>query len=73
MRGFLHIIGLLLCCLWLMGSLGQLYGAPVGYHVDHAGCIRVTIVKQAPTTTTTTATTTTTTTPATTRATVAPG
>ncbi|KAL7743804.1 hypothetical protein ACLKA6_000211 [Drosophila palustris] len=69
-----QIFGLLLlflCSLLLFVELGMLHAAPIGEHVDHAGCIRVTISKTPLTTTTTT--TTTTASPPTTNATVAPG
>ncbi|XP_034489638.1 uncharacterized protein LOC117793434 [Drosophila innubila] len=72
MRCYIQICGLLLlCCLSLFLKLGMLNAASIGQHVDHAGCVRVTIIK-GPTTTTTT-TTTTTARPPVTNATVAPG
>ncbi|EDW07323.1 uncharacterized protein LOC6584350 [Drosophila mojavensis] len=55
MRRLFNIFGLLL----LLSLLGRLHAAPVGEHVDYAGCIRVTIIKRPLTTPTTTTTTTT--------------
>ncbi|TDG38900.1 hypothetical protein AWZ03_014678 [Drosophila navojoa] len=73
MRSYFNIFRLLLLLLLLLCLVGQLRAAPVGEHVDHAGCIRVTIIKRPLTTPTTTTTTTTTTTAATTGPAVPPG
>ncbi|EDW00394.1 GH12843 [Drosophila grimshawi] len=59
----MQLFGLLLCCLFLMAGLGKLHATPIGDHAEHAGCVRVTIIKQplttaAPVTTTPPTTTT---------------
>ncbi|KAH8374134.1 hypothetical protein KR009_002245 [Drosophila setifemur] len=67
----LMVLLVVLCILWIPSARA----APIGEHPDHAGCIRITIIKRplstTPTTTTTTTTTTTSTT-TTTRATTVP-